>query len=60
MPDDRVQYTLRVPKELLKKFTYIAKYDGRSTTRQLERMMKAKVDAFEQKHGEIELDSEGD
>lgn len=56
MADDRIQFTLRVPKELLDKFAYIAKYDGRSTTKQIERMMKARVDAFEQKHGEIKLD----
>jgi len=56
MTDNRTQFSLRVPKELLSKFAYIAKYDGRSTTKQIERMMKARVDAFEQKHGEIKLD----
>lgn len=57
MADNQIKsFLLRVPMELYQKFSYIAKYDGRSTTKQIEHMMKARVTAFEQKNGEIKLD----
>lgn len=49
---------IRVPMDLYQKFSYIAKYDGRSITKQLERLMRVRVEAFEKKNGEIKLDEE--
>ena len=51
--DETPRYTLRVPKELLDKFAYIAAYHGRSKNKELEQMIKARINAFEQKFGEI-------
>ena len=46
-------YPLRAPETLLKKFQYIAKYDGRSMNAQLVQCMRKSVAAFEAEHGEI-------
>lgn len=50
------QFLLRVSKELMDKFMYIANYENRSINKQIEHVMKARVDAFEKKYGEIKLD----
>ena len=47
------RFTLRVPKELLDKFGYIAEYEGRTKNKELEQMMKARIAAFEKEHGKI-------
>lgn len=52
------QFTLRVPRELLDKFGYIAEYNGRTKNKELEQMIKARIKAFEQKYGEIQLSDE--
>lgn len=52
--DDILRYTLRVNRELFKKFRYIAEYDGRSANKEIEQYMKRCVFEFEQKHGKIE------
>lgn len=48
------RFTLRVPRELLDKFGYIAEYEGRTKNKELERMIKARVAEFESKFGPIE------
>jgi len=48
-----VRYTLRVDRELFRKFRYVADYDGRSANRDIEQYMKQRVREFEEKHGEI-------
>lgn len=57
MKDNKSRYTLRVDPELLEKFGYVAEYEGRTKNRELEQMMKRRVADFEQKHGEIPVDS---
>ena len=58
MPEnDMVRFTLRVPKELLDKFGYVASYNGRTKNKELEQMIKARIHAFEQKNGEIIVDA---
>ena len=47
-------FTLRVPKELLDKFGYIAEYEGRTKNKELELMIKARVAEFESRFGPIE------
>ena len=54
--DNIVRYTLRTDKELFRKFRYIAGYEGRSANKELEQYIKRRVQNFEEKHGEIELD----
>ena len=55
---DMARFTLRVPKEFLHKLGYIAAYNGRTKNKELEQMMKARINAFEQKFGEIKIEQE--
>ena len=48
-----VRYTLRVNRNLFRKFRYIAEYEGRSANKEIEQYMKRCVQAFEEEHGEI-------
>ena len=48
------RFTLRIPKELLEKFGYIAEYEGRTKNKELEHMIKARISDFESKFGPIE------
>ena len=52
------RFTLRVPRELLDKFGYVADYRGRTKNRELEQMMKARIASFEREHGPIQLEKE--
>ena len=56
--DDKARYTLRVPRDILDKFGYIADYNGRTKNKELEQMIKARINAFEQKFGEIKIEEE--
>jgi len=50
---EMARFTLRVPKELLDKFGYIAEYEGRTKNKELEQMIKGRIAAFEKEHGAI-------
>ena len=56
--EELARYTLRVPKEFLYKLGCIAKYNGRTKNKELEQMIKARIAAFEEKHGEITIKEE--
>ena len=56
--DETPRYTLRVPKELLDKFAYIAAYHGRSKNKELEQMIISRKKAYENKHGPIIISQE--
>lgn len=51
---DLVRYTLRIERELFKKFRYISDYDGRSANREIEMYIRRRVKDFEQKNGPID------
>lgn len=53
MTQEMARFTLRIPKEMLEKFGYIAEYEGRTKNKELEQMIKARIAAFEKEHGEI-------
>lgn len=55
---DMARFTLRVSKEFLGKLGYIAAYNGRTKNKELEQMVKARINAFEQKFGEIRIEKE--
>ena len=55
MTDSLSRYTLRVEKDLLEKFGYIAEYEGRTKNKELEQMIKKRIRDFEAEHGKIEL-----
>ena len=55
---DIARFTFRAPKEFLGKLGYIAAYNGRTKNKELEQMVKARINAFEQKFGEIKIEEE--
>ena len=50
------RFTLRLSQELLDKQGYIAEYNARTKNKELERMIRGRVNAFEKKNGPIELE----
>ena len=55
MPSDLPRYTLRIPNEYLEKIRYIASENGRSANKEIELMIKRRIDRYEEEHGEIEI-----
>ena len=53
--DEILRYTLRVNRQLFRKFRYIAESEGRSANKEIEQFMKRSVRYFEKEHGEIVL-----
>ena len=53
MKDKLPRYTMRINRELLNKLGYIAEYEGRTTNKQLEQLVKKCIAEFEKEHGEI-------
>ena len=50
-----LRYTLRIDRELFRKFRYIAEYEGRSANKEIEQYIKRCVKEFEEKNGKIDL-----
>ncbi|MDE7229245.1 MAG: Arc family DNA-binding protein [Oscillospiraceae bacterium] len=55
MKDKLLRYTLRIDRHLFAKFRYVAEYNGRSANKEIEQMMKRRVEKFEKEHEEIIL-----
>lgn len=55
MNEDFSRFTLRISPELLRKFGFIAEYEGRTKNKELEQMIKKRIAEFEAEHGKIEL-----
>lgn len=55
MKDDLPRYTLRVPQELLDKLEYIARFEARTKNKELEHMIRLRIQEFEKEHGPIRL-----
>lgn len=51
------QYGLRIPTETMDKLKYIAEYNGRSANKEIEQIILAHIAAFQEKHGNINLDA---
>ncbi len=56
MMTDTAKFTLRTDAEILKKFRYVADYNGRSANRELEVLMKKHIAEFEKEHSKITFD----
>ncbi|MCM1330080.1 MAG: TraY domain-containing protein [Ruminococcus sp.] len=56
MADKYLRYTLRIDRVLFAKFRSVAEYEGRSANKEIEQMMKKRVDDFEAKNGELEIE----
>ncbi len=54
MTQEPSKFTVRTDSELLKKFRFVADYNGRSANRELEMLMKKHVESFEKQHGNID------
>ena len=52
--DEKARYIMRIDRDLLEKFGYIAEYEGRTKNRELEQMIKRRAAAFEKEFGEVE------
>lgn len=55
MEDKLLRYTLRMDRHLFAKFRYVAEYEGRSANKEIEQMLRKRVEKFEKAHGEIIL-----
>lgn len=53
MKDNLPRYTLRIPQLLLDKLGFIAEYEGRTKNKEIEQLIKRRVDEFEETHGKI-------
>ena len=53
MKNELPRYTLRIPQELLAKIGYIADYEGRTKNKEIEQLIKKRVQEFEAIHGKI-------
>ena len=56
MKSEAAKFTLRTDADLLKKFHYVADYNGRSSNRELEVLIKKHIEEFEKEHGEISFE----
>ena len=53
MASDLPRYTLRIPKEYLEKIRYIAAENGRSANKEIELMIKRRIETYEKERGVI-------
>ena len=60
MKDNLPRYTLRISQNLLNKLAYIATFEGRSKNKELEQLIKRRIDEFEKQHGSIPNDYKED
>lgn len=51
-------FSLRIDEELLEKLHYVADYNDRSVNRELLRLVRIHVEAFENDHGPISLSND--
>lgn len=54
MGDSLPRYTLRIPQRLLDKIGYIAEYEGRTKNKEIEQLIKRRIEEFEEQHGKIQ------
>ena len=57
MDNNFSRFTLRVKPILLEKLGYIAEFEGRTKNKELEQMIKHRIDSFEKEHGEITVNT---
>jgi hypothetical protein len=60
MEDKLLRYTLRVDRRLFQKFRYVAESEGRSANKEIEQFIKRHVARYEEKHGEIIIESKSE
>ena len=55
MRDKIPHTTILIDRELLKKFRFVAAYNGRSANKEIEQFIRKSVEVFEKEHGPIEI-----
>ena len=55
MPSKLPQTAIRINPDLMKKFRCVAAYHGRSVNKEIEQLIRRRVEAFEREHGPIEI-----
>ena len=60
MPSKLPQTAIRIKPDLMKKFRYVASYNGRSANKEIEQLIRRRVEAFEREHGPIEIEDPAD
>ena len=58
MPSSLPQFTVRMNPILLKKLHYVASYNARSASKEVEFLIRKHIESFEKEHGLIELDKD--
>ena len=58
MKDNLLRYTLRVDRDLFRKFRYIAESKGRSANKEIEQYLKKCVSKYEADFGTIEIEED--
>ena len=58
MEDKLLRYTLRVDRQLFRKFRYIAESEGRSANKEIEQYLKRRVAKYEKDNGIIEVNED--
>ena len=53
MKNELPRYTLLISQELLNKIGYIADYEGRTKNKEIEQLIKKRIQEFEAIHGKI-------
>ena len=56
MPSETPRFTIRIDPELIRKIRYIAEECGRSANREIEQLIKTRIEEYEKQHGPIRLD----
>lgn len=57
MENKLLRYTLRIDRRLFAKFRYVSEFEGRSANKEIEQMLKKRVQEFENANGEIMFDN---
>ena len=60
MPSKLPHTAIRIEPELMKKFRYVADYNGRSANKEIEQLIRKHVQQFERDNGPIELPMQGE
>lgn len=60
MPQSRTHLSIRMDSELHDKFQFVAKYEGRSMSKQILHLMTTTVRDFEKEHGTITVEDMDD
>ena len=55
-PHKYPHYALRIPQTTMDKLKYIAEYNGRSANKEIEQIIIAHIQRFEEANGEISLE----